>query len=231
MAGIANTIIARIEKNGEKFEILVDPKLSYSYKTGAKKDLNNVLVAEEVFKDANHGDRHNSTALQKAFGTTDVFKIAEIIFRDGELQLTTEQRRKLMEEKRLKIIALIARNCINPRDKLPHPPQRIESAMEQARVRIDAFKPAEEQFKDIIEELREIIPISMENVRVAIKVDVNHASRAYGAIKEYGIQREEWGNDGSLFCVVEIPAGMQGELYDRLNGLTSGQVQTRIVSK
>src|SRR3989338_2674347 len=110
MAGIENTIIARLEKGGEKFEILVDPKLGFEYKTGARKDLTNVLVAEEVFKDANKGERQTSVALKKAFATEDVNEIAKIIFREGELQLTTEQRRKLLEEKKTKVIALIARN-------------------------------------------------------------------------------------------------------------------------
>ncbi|MGB9577257.1 MAG: ribosome assembly factor SBDS [Candidatus Micrarchaeia archaeon] len=230
MAGIENTIIARLEKGGEKFELLVDARLAYDYKTGAKKDLNNVLVAEEVFKDARKGDRQTSTALMKAFGTTDVFKVAEVIFRDGEVQLTTEQRRKLLEEKRLKIINWIARNCVNPRDKLPHPPQRIEAAMEQAKVHVDAFKPAEEQVGAVIEKIREIIPISLEKVRLAVKVPAVFSARAYGVLKEYGIQREEWANDGSLVCVVEIPAGVQSELYDRLNRLTSGQVQSRVLN-
>lgn len=229
MTAIENTILARLEKAGDKFELIVDSKLAYEYKTGAKKDLNNVLVSEEVFKDARKGDRQTSTALQKAFGTTDVFKIAEIIFRDGEVQLTTDQRRKLLEEKRLKVINWIARNCVNPRDKLPHPPQRIESAMEQAKVHVDAFKPAEEQVAAIIDKIREIIPISLEKVRVAIKVPALHAAKAYGTIKEYGIQREEWANDGSLMCVVEIPAGVQSELYERLNRLTSGQIQTKVL--
>ena len=70
MSGIENTIIARLEKGGEKFEILVDPKLSYDYKTGARKDLANVLMADEIFKDANKGERHTDAALKKA---ADVF--------------------------------------------------------------------------------------------------------------------------------------------------------------
>ncbi|MEW5955501.1 MAG: ribosome assembly factor SBDS [Candidatus Micrarchaeota archaeon] len=229
MTAIENTIIARLEKGGEKFELLVDSKLAYDYKTGARKELSNVLVAEEVFKDAKKGERHTSTALTKAFGTTDVYKIAEVIFRDGEVQLTTEQRRKLFEEKRLKVIALIARNAIDPRTKAPHPPQRIEAAMEQAKIHVDAFKPAEEQMPAIVDKIREIIPISMEKAKIAVKISAEHAPRAYGMLKEYGLSREEWGNDGSLTCVCEMPAGMQGEFFDRLNKLTSGQVQTKIL--
>jgi len=226
---LENTIIARLEKGGERFEILVDPKLAYDYKTGAKKDLANVLVAEEVFKDARKGDRQTSSALQKAFGTTDVFAVAERIFREGEVQLTTDQRKKILEERRAKLVALIARNCVDPRTKAPHPPQRVEAALEQARFHVEAFKPAEEQLDAAVEALRGILAISFEKAKIAVKVPAQFAAKAYGLLKEYGISREEWGNDGSLTVVCEMPAGIQGEFYDRLNKLTGGQAQTKLL--
>lgn len=229
MSSIENTIIARFEKDGKKFELLCDPKLAYDFKSGVKKDLANVLVVEEVFEDAGKGERQTDAVIKKVFGTTDVYEVAKKIFAEGELQLTTEQRRKLLEEKRAKIVSVIARNCVDPRTKAPHTIARIENAMEQAKVHIDAFKPVEEQVDKIIEELREIIPISIEKVKIAVKVPAEHSARAYGVLKEYGISREEWGNDGSLMVVVEILSGIQGEFYDRLNKLTGGSAQTRVL--
>ncbi|MEM0475406.1 MAG: ribosome assembly factor SBDS [Candidatus Norongarragalinales archaeon] len=227
MSGIENTIIARLEKNGERFEILVDPKAGFEYKIGVRKTLDNVLVAEEVFSDARKGERASAAAVKKIFGTNDVNEVARRIFADGELQLTTEQRRKLVEEKRARIVALIARTAVDPRTHAPHPPQRIERAMEEARVHVDAFKSAEEQVPAAIEALREIIPISVENARLAVKIPAEHSARAFGLLKEFGLQREEWGEDGSLFCVCEFPAGLQGEFAEKLNKLTSGQAQTK----
>ncbi len=230
MTGVENTIIARLEKSGEKFEILVDPKLSYEYKTGARKTLENVLVVEEVFSDARKGERQNVSALKKAFGTTDVMEVARRIFAEGELQLTTEQRRKLVEEKKAKIIALIAREAVDPRTKAPHPPTRVEKALEEAGFHVDAFKSAEEQAVAAIEKIREIIPISLEKIRVAVKVPAEFAGKTFGLLREYGMRGEEWGADGSLSCVCEFPAGMLGEFSDRLNKATAGQAQTKTLN-
>lgn len=227
MSQIEGTLICRLERNGEKFEIIVDPKKGYEYKTGAKKDFANVLMADEIFKDVNKGERQTASAIKKAFRSEDVLAIAEQILKDGDLQLTTEQKRKLLEEKKAKIIALIARNAIDPRAKAPHPPIRIQNALEEARFHFDAFKPAEEQMEGAIEAIREIIPISLEKMKIAVKVPPEHAGRAYGVLKEYGIKKEEYGSDGSIIAVIEIPAGIQGEFYDRLNKLTAGKVQTK----
>ncbi len=229
MPQLEGTLICRLEKAGEKFEILVDPKKGYDYKTGAKKDFANVLLVEEIFKDSNKGERHTAAAIKKAFNVTDPVEIAKIIIRDGDLQITTDQRRKLLEDKKAKIIDLIAKNAIDPRNKTPHPPLRIQNALEQARFHFDAFKSAEEQMEEAIESIREIIPISLEKLKIAVKIPPEHVGRTYGTLKEYGIKKEEYGSDGSLLAMIEIPAGLQGEFYDRINKLTSGNVQTKVL--
>jgi ribosome maturation protein SDO1 len=229
MSQITGTLICRLERKGEKFEIIVDPKKGYDYKMGQKKDFANVLMADEIFEDVNKGERQTAAAIKKAFGTEDVLAVAEIILKEGDLQITTDHKRKLMEEKKAKIIELIARNAIDPRNKTPHPLIRIQAALDEARFHFDAFKSAEEQMEEAIDAIREIIPISLEKMKIAVKIPAEYAGRCYGLIKEYGIQKEEYGHDGSLFVVVHLPAGLQGEFYDRLNKLTSGNVQTKVL--
>lgn len=229
MSSIENTIIARLEKEGNKFEILVDPKLAYDYKTGSRKEIENVLIVEEVFKDAKKGDRASSVTLKKFLGTDDVLEVAKRIFAEGDLQITTDQRRKAVEDKHARIVALIARNCWNPQTKTPHPPMRIENAMQQVRFHVDPFKSAEEQVPRVIEKIREIIPISTDQIKIAVKLEPQFVGRGYGLLKEYGLSKEEYAGDGSLMAVCEIPAGIQGEFYDKLNKLTGGTVQTKLL--
>ena len=96
MASLDHSITAHMDINGERYELLVDPDLAYAYRIGQKKELNNVLTVEEVFKNFKKGERHTTSSLQKAFGTTDVWQIAERILKNGEIQLTTEQKRKML---------------------------------------------------------------------------------------------------------------------------------------
>jgi ribosome maturation protein SDO1 len=229
MVSLDKAITARLETHGEKFEILVDPDLAYLFKTGRKSDLTNLLAVEEIFTDARKGERPTTEALKKAFGTTDVMKIAEIILRKGEVQLTTEQRKKMMEERRKKIVSILARECVDPRTGAPHPPQRIEKAMEESKIHIDPFKDAEAQLDEVMNSLRVILPIKFERVKIAVRIPAEYAPRAYGTLKEYNLQNEEWQQNGSLIAVVEMPAGLQGEFYDKINRITSGNVETKII--
>jgi len=222
---------ARISKSGEKFEILVKPDLALEYKMGKQQlGVSQLLVIDEVYSDAGKGTHASAEKLQKAFGTEDPLAIAEEIMKHGELQLTTDQRRQLVEDKRKQIVAFIARNCIDPRSATPHPPMRIEQAMNQIKYSIDPFKSADEQAKDVIEELRALIPIKMEQMRVAIKILAEFAPKGYGAVKGYGtISKEEWQADGALVAVVEMPAGLYGPFVERLGKVTQGTIQTKIL--
>ncbi len=221
---------ARISKSGEKFEILVRPEPALDFKMGKQLGLSQILVIEEVYTDAGKGTRASSEKLDKAFGTADPLKIAEEIMRHGELQLTTEQRKQLVEDKRKQVVAFVSRNCIDPRTGTPHPPIRIEQALNQVKYSIDPFKNADEQAKEIIEQLRVILPIKMEQMRVAVKIFAEHAAKAYGAIKNFGtITREEWQADGALVAMLELPAGLYGPFIERLGKITQGTIQTKVL--
>lgn len=221
---------ARITVDGEHFEILVKPNLALEYKTGKQIPVTQIIAIEEIYSDASRGTRASAEKLQKTFGTTEPVKVAEEIMKRGELQLTTEQRRQLVEEKRKHIVAFISRNCIDPRTGAPHPPLRIEQALSQIRVTIDPFKSAEEQSKDVIEMLRPLLPIKMEQMRVAVKISAEYAARAYGALKGFGaISREEWQSDGSWVGTMEMPAGLYGPFIERMGKLTQGTIQSKVL--
>jgi ribosome maturation protein SDO1 len=221
---------ARISIEGEKFEILVKPEPALDYKVGKPRGISEILLIDEIYSDASKGTRASTEKLQKSFGTLDRLKIAEQILKSGELQLTTDQRRKLVEDKRKQIVAFISRNCIDPRSGAPHPPLRIEQAMEQVRLTIDPFKSADEQAKLVIEELRILLPLKIEQMRVAVKILAEYTAKAYGALKNFGtIGKEEWQSDGSWVGILEMPAGLYGPFIDRLGKLSQGTIQTKIL--
>jgi len=227
---LQDTIIARLERYGEHFEILIRPNLVEGYKQGTLEKQEELFAVEEIFKDAHKGERASEEALMKAFETEDFKVVSEYIMEHGQIQLTTEKRHEMTEKKKRMIVAEIARNGMNPQTGAPHPPQRIESAMEEAGVHIDPFKPVEKQVKIILEAIKPVIPIRFDKVKVAVKLSGVDYGRLYGDITGIGqVIKEEWLNDGSWVGVVEIPAGMQTEFYGMLNEKTKGSAETKLM--
>lgn len=230
MVKLEDAVTARYEKSGEKFEVLIESGAAQKIKNNEDVSIIENLAIDTIFKDAKKGTRASEEKLKEMFGTDDVEKVAKEIVLKGELQLTTEQRRNMLEEKRKQIIANIVRNSLNPQTKTPHPPERIKLAMEEARVKIDAFKPVDVQVQDVLKALRPVIPISFEKIKIAVKLSGEECAKVYGDIKNFGeIKKEEWQKNGSWVGVVEIPAGLQNDFYDRLNDKTKGNVETKIV--
>ena len=230
MVKVEDAVIARWETQGSRFEVLVDPIAAQDIKDGKDIDLSDKLALEHVFKDAKKGDKISEEHLERTFHTRDIGAIAKQIVLKGEVQVTTEQRRELQETKRRQVVATIARNAMNPQTGAPHPPARIEAAMTEAKVHIDPFKPVDAQVQEVLDKLRPLIPIRLDVVKVRIRLPAQHYPRVIGDLKTMGrLLQEEWQSNGAWVGVVEIPAGMQTELYERLSARTKGAAETGLV--
>jgi len=227
---MADVTTVRFSFEGEKFEILVKPDPALEYKLGKKKDISSVLVSEEIYTDSGKGTKPSSEKLLKAFNTEDSTEIAQIIMQKGDLNLTTDQRRKMIEAKRKQIVEFIAKTYVDPRTHLPHPPLRIEQAMKDARVSIDPHNNVSEQVKEIVEKLRSIIALKSENLQLEITIPAQYASQSYSVLKSVGsLKKEEWQNNGSLKAILEIPAAARPTVIDRLGSITKGSASVEVM--
>ncbi|MFH1836292.1 MAG: ribosome assembly factor SBDS [Methanobacteriota archaeon] len=229
MVSLDEAVIARIKKHGHTFEIFVDPDLALAFKSGDEVDLAEVLAAENIFKDAKAGDKAAAETLTEAFSSTDVNTVASEIIRKGELHLTTEQRKRILEDRRKQIVDIIARNALNPQTKTPHPPSRIDKAMDEAKVKVDFEKSAKAQVDEVLKALKPIIPIKFETVEVALKIPAKYSGSIYQTLHDFGdLKKEEWRGD-EQYCVLHIPGGMQDELFKVMNELTHGEVEIKLL--
>ena len=232
MIPLDQAVVARLESYGERFEVLVDPDQAMRIRQGDDVELEEAVAADYVFSNAAHAERASDEALLKVFKTTEFEPAALRIIQKGEIHLTSEQRRHLIAEKRNRVVTFISRNAVNPQSGFPHPPQRIELAMEEARVNIDPFKSVEEQVKEVVKALRPLLPIRFEEVRIAVKIPADYAAKAYGELQTaVTLEQNEWQKDGSWIAVVRIPAGIQEEFYDLINKISKGNAETRIVER
>ncbi len=223
--------VARIKKDGENFEIDIDPDLAVKFKQGDESiNIREILKAPKVFNDAKKGMLASENRMKTVFETSDPYEVAKIIIKQGEIQLTAEYRAKLVEDKKRKIINIIHRNGIDPRTKLPHPIERIENAFKEAKVHVQEYRKAEDQIKEILEKLRPILAIKFEIREIEVRIPTEYAAKSYSIVKSFAkILKENWNNDGSLTSIIEIPAGLTEEFFEKLNNMTHGKVESKIV--
>ncbi len=217
--------IARLDVRGEKFEILVKPDKALQYKTSSRRALaiDEILAIDVIYTNSSKGEKASEERLRRAFGTTDRGRIAREILDRGELQLTSEQRKQLLEDKRKQIINYLSRNFVDPKTNTPHPPLRLEQALKQVKVPIDPFKPVEEQIKRVVDALRPILPLKTGVIDLRVEIPVQYSTKSYGVLKAYGeILKETWRGDGGLVAELRIPIASQSEFVDRIESLTKG---------
>ena len=221
--------IVRYTFSGDKFELLVKPDPAFDYKIGKITEISKVLVSDEIYTDSSKGTRVPNEKLEQVFKTNDQTKIAEIIMNKGDLNLTTEQRKKMISEKRKQLVTFIAKTYVDPRSHLPHPPLRIEQAMDDGRVSIDPFRNVDEQIKDVVEKLRPIIPLKSENITLEISVPAQFVAQSYTVLKSTGtLKKEDWQPNGSLKAILEIPAAARPNVIDRLGAITKGTATVEV---
>jgi ribosome maturation protein SDO1 len=230
VVSLDEAVIARFKKGEDHFEILVDPYGAADFIEGKDVNVMEILAIDAIFKDSKKGTHASEESLQTVFGTTKVKEIATTIIQKGDIQLTTEQRQKMQRNKRNRIVDTIVRNAMDPQTKTPHPRQRIENAMDEAGVHVDPFKPVREQVKTVLEALKPLLPLSMDQVRISVKISAAHIGKAYGVVRNFGsLEREDWQSDGSWIGIIKLPAGMQTDFYEKINDVTKGDVSTKIL--
>ena len=230
MVNVDQAIIARLKTQGHNFEILADCSNALAMREGKNPDMHDVLAAMQIFSDAHKGLVASENAMKQIFGTNDVNEVAAQIIKKGEIQLTQEYRERLREEKRKQIIAIIHRNGVDPKTHLPHPPQRIENAFEEARFHVEEFKSVQEQVQEALKKLRPILPIKFEVKEIALKISPEYAPKCYSTVRQFGtILREDWQSNGYWVAVVEIPGGMENDMYDKLNKIAHGNLESKVL--
>ncbi len=231
MVDIDKTIVLRLKTHGANFEVLADPDLALKYRSGEGGGIREILAIEEIFKDAKKGEKASEEQMKEIFGTSDVEDIAGKIIKKGEFSLTTEQRRRISEDKKKQVINFIARHAIDPQKRIPHPPQRIELAMNEAKVHVDLKRGVEEQARGIVRALSPLIPISFSTLRFAVRILAKDHGKCHPALKKLGeIKREEWSGEYYL-CLIEIPGGLRDQLYSSINNLTHGEAEIKMLGK
>ncbi|MBT5274887.1 ribosome assembly factor SBDS [Candidatus Woesearchaeota archaeon] len=215
--------LARLKKGGENFEVVIsDVDKAIEFKQGKELNPTEFLQSTTIFQDANRGLKVSEEKVKNVLGESAIKKILQ----DGELHLTADQRKRLSEERKNRIIEHIQRNSVDPKTGSPHPRTRVELAMTEAKVSIDYQEKFDTQIEKVINAIRVVIPLSFEKIKLKITIPAQYAGSAYSSLKSrFKNFKEEWLNDGSVVVELEVVGGAKADLYSLISKVTNGEAE------
>jgi len=222
--------LARLKKQGLVFELDIDPDLAIEYKKTGKGTLAEVLRSPHIYRDAKKGLIASAEEKEKVFAMRDETAIAEQILKEGEIQVTEHYRQEMREQKKRRILTYLQRNAVNPKTDKPHPLTLLEAAFEEAKIHVDEHTSEAELMKESLKKMKVILPLKIEVKEIEIHIPSTYAHQCYGILKSFGtIMRDQWMGDQSRLVSLEIPGGVEQDMYDKLNSLTHGGITAKIL--
>jgi ribosome maturation protein SDO1 len=206
---------------------LVDFEEAMKVRSGTG-DIIRALNAHTIFYNAKEGSAASQADLTEAFASTDVYTIAKTIITKGELQKPQEFRDAERENKIKQVLSLLLRNAVDQHGR-PYTEDRLKRAIQEVHFNFDN-RPADRQMPELLEKLKVVIPIRVETKRIKLIIPARFSGQVYGFLKDYK-ESEDWLGNGDLQVIMNIPAGMQLDFYEKLNNVTHGAVVSEELSE
>jgi ribosome maturation protein SDO1 len=223
--------IIRLKKGGEFFEMAIDPDEYMKYRED-NAQVEDVLLSDDIFTDVQKGLLASKEKLKSLFSDQSDDHIREFIIKEGDVHFTAAYKNMLRDKKLKQIKTIILANGVDPRTHLPIPQARFEIACESLKFKIDEFRSAKDQVKDVLKVLKDVLPIKFEQKELRIKVPAEYGAKAYGAIKAAGsLKSESWNNDGSFSCILLIPGGLEDDVLQKINSVTQSAAEIEIINR
>ena len=167
-----NNCIVRFKKGGNTLEVLTKPGTMKPYREGKMK-IDQVLVAEEIFSNASKVQKAKNADLKKTCGTDNKSECIKMILDHGDFPLTKKELNDMVQGKRNEIVNYIQKYYYDPTKDpvIRHPISRIESVLNDMRIKIDPHEPINQQLKPILKKLPENLPVKPVNLPTDVEED------------------------------------------------------------
>ncbi|XP_051965638.1 ribosome maturation protein SBDS [Xyrauchen texanus] len=226
---LTNVAVVRMKKGGKRFEIACYKNKVMSWRSGAEKDLDEVLQTNTVFVNVSKGQVAKKEDL-KAFGTEDLTEICKQILAKGELQVSDKERQSQLEQMFRDIATIVAEKCVNPETKRPYTVNLIERAMKDIHYSVKAHKSTKQQALEVIKQLKESIQIQRAHMRVRFVLPAKDGKRLKEKLKPLikVVESEDFDDELEMVCLID--PGCFREIDELIRCETKGKGALEVLS-
>eukprot|EP01107_Rhizomastix_libera_P011451 TRINITY_DN288_c3_g1_i1.p1 TRINITY_DN288_c3_g1~~TRINITY_DN288_c3_g1_i1.p1 ORF type:complete len:258 (-),score=63.44 TRINITY_DN288_c3_g1_i1:90-863(-) len=206
------------------FEVLCKVGTALKYRDG-KLGIDNTLISDDIFTHAQKGEKAKASDLQAAFGTEKIADCIKTIMDKGEIQLSTEERKEMQQQKLNEVVNYIHKYYSDPKTKTSIPVTRIQNALETLKFHADPDLPVDRQLPDILKRLPEVLPCSKQEFTGIFIIPSHLMGQAGGVLKKHcNIQSEKFDGDNCRVRVSFVPGDYDPLMMD-VNRATKGEAQ------
>ncbi|KAH8689433.1 UPF0023 family protein [Talaromyces proteolyticus] len=130
-----NVSVVRLKKGKKRFELACYKNKLLEYRSGAEKDIDNVLQIHTVFLSVSKAQTAPAAELTKAFGAgVSQDEMIQEILRKGEVQVGERERKEILERIEKEVVDIVSGRLVDPSTKRVYTPGMIEKALNQLSV-------------------------------------------------------------------------------------------------
>ncbi|KAM7398919.1 hypothetical protein PAMP_018223 [Pampus punctatissimus] len=227
---LTNVAVVRMKKGGKRFEIACYKNKVMSWRSGAEKDLDEVMQTHSVFVNVSKGQVAKKDDLCKAFGTDDLTEICKQILAKGELQVSDKERQNQLETMFRDIATVVAEKCVNPETRRPYTVSLIERAMKDIHYSVKANRSTKQQALDVIRQLKESMEIQRAHMRLRLVLPAKEGKRVKEKLKPLlqVVESEDFDEELEMVCLVD--PGCYREIDELIRCETKGRGSLEVLS-
>ncbi|KAI7800467.1 ribosome maturation protein SBDS [Triplophysa rosa] len=227
---LTNVAVVRMKRGGKRFEIACYKNKVMGWRSGADKDLDEVLQTNTVFVNVSKGQVAKKDDLSKAFGTDDLTEICKQILAKGELQVSDKERHSQLEQMFRDIASIVAEKCVNPETKRPYTVSLIERAMKDVHYSVKANKSTKQQALEVIRLLKESIQIQRAHMRLRFVLPAKDGKRLKEKLKPLikVVESEDFDDELEMVCLID--PGCFREIDEFIRCETKGKGTLEVLS-
>ncbi|GJQ13593.1 hypothetical protein GpartN1_g5384.t1 [Galdieria partita] len=224
-------MLVRYRVGKTTFELVTREGTVQKYRKGEIKSIDDVLISDTIFTSYAKKEKAGTNQLKAAFQTDSLQNCVETILQKGEVQVSSAERKEKWEKRKREVVNFIHKYYIDPTKKLPHPVSRIENALEECKVRIDADVPAEKQVPDIVSKLVNVIPLKKTTLEGQLVIPHSFIGSASSVLAKYvTVERESYSSQGCTYDIGIIP-GEYDLFMSEINRVTKGNFEFNVYSQ
>uniref|UniRef100_A0A4W6CVU0 Ribosome maturation protein SBDS n=1 Tax=Lates calcarifer TaxID=8187 RepID=A0A4W6CVU0_LATCA len=243
---LTNVAVVRMKKGGKRFEIACYKNKVMSWRSGAEKDLDEVLQTHSVFVNVSKGQvakkddltkklflnvsmatSYHQSPVQYSLSLSDILPG---ILAKGELQVSDRERQTQLETMFRDIATIVAEKCVNPETKRPYTVNLIERAMKDIHYSVKANKSTKQQALEVIRQLKETMEIQRAHMRLRLVLPAKEAKRLKEKLKPLLQVVESEDFDEALEMVCLVDPGCYREIDELIRCETKGRGSLEVLS-